>query len=144
MATCGHNAAGWSCIMRAMGLQFDNITMAQANVVNVHGYVGDQNERIGLPRDDATWLTGDQVLELVALDNPDNPGTPAAWMKGPAPLNYFYTFFAETLADQSHHNTVHIMVVNTATVTGPMWAAMGGVHWFTAAWLVEAEATDAD
>ena len=86
--------------------------------------MGDQNERIGLPRDDATWLTGDQVLELVGLDNPDNPGTPAAWIKGPAPLNYFYTFFAETLVDQSHHNTVHIMVVNTATVTGPMGAAM--------------------
>ena len=101
-------------------------------------FVITQNERLGKDGTSTDWLNGDEILELVRLDNPDNPEAPASWISGPAPLNYFYTFFAETLANTKHHGKVHIMVVNTVSLAGAAFTATTpGQHWFVAAWLID-------
>ena len=86
---------------------------------------------------DNSWLTGDEIIELITADNPDSLGVRPTWLSGPGPLNYFYTFFAQTLASSAHHGRVHIMVVNTAKDTGVAPPTMGGVHWFVVAWYIE-------
>ena len=103
---------------------------------NVAQYPRMQNPRIGKAEDDQSWLSGDDIVALVNLDNPDGPGTSNTWLKGPCPLNYFYTFFAQSLAQ--HTGEVKIMVVNTVKDDGMPTETMGGVHWFVVAvWCID-------
>ena len=78
---------------------------------------------------DTPWLTGDEILTLIANSNPDAPGQHANWISGPAPLAYFYTYFGQTLANPADHGRVKIMVVNTNSDKG--------FHWFVVAWFID-------
>ena len=89
-------------------------------------------------------LTGDDIVRLVKMDNPDAPNTEPMWLSGPAPLNYFYSFFHTTLVTPKYFGKVHIMVVNVENDQGfsggPSTSAAssyGGSHWFIAAWFVQ-------
>ncbi len=35
------------------------------------------------------------------------------WLHSPSPINYFYAFFARTVAEAKFHGKLHIMAVNT-------------------------------
>ena len=79
-------------------------------------------------------------MQLATLDNPDGANTDArTWLRGPAHLGYFYTFFTQTLTQNNLQGVVHIMVVNSFTDTRGVdaTAAIGGEHWFVAAWYVD-------
>ena len=108
---CGHNCARHSVLLRALGNSFDDLSPEDANAVNTQALAGSQAAWLSINA--GLWLSGDQILNLIELDNPDGPGTRADGISGPAPLNYFYTFFAQTLASPAHHGRVHITVVNT-------------------------------
>eukprot|EP00966_Prymnesium_polylepis_P199797 4630513-Prymnesium_polylepis.1 len=43
------------------------------------------------------------------MDNPDAHNTEPMWLSGPAPLNYFYSFFHTTLVQSKYFGKVHIM-----------------------------------
>ena len=74
------------------------------------------------------WLSGDDIVRLANVHNPDGPNSHPMWLKGPAPMSYFHTFFSQTVANPAMHGVVHIMVVNTGTTTGE--------HWFCVAWRI--------
>ena len=59
------------------------------------------------------------------------------WLSGPGPLNYFYTFFAQTLTEPQHRGRVRTIVVNTEEDRGVFTGVLGGRHWFVAAWYVD-------
>ena len=134
---CGHNTAGWACMLRALGQDFQALTNDIAGSINVPAYPQAQNVRIGKAVGDTSWLTGDEIIKLVSLDNPDANGQNPKWLRGPAPLNYFYTFFAQTMAEPQFAGTVQIMVVNAAVDSGLPQANIGGTHWFTVAWCID-------
>ena len=133
---CGHNAAGWVCMLRALGLDFQSITHDMVSTLNIAQYPRTQNPRIGKDAEDQTWLLGDEIVALVDLDNPDGPGTHNTWLKGPCPLNFFYTYFAQSLKS-SHSVDVNIMVVNTVKDNGVPTNTTIGVHWFVVAWYLD-------
>ena len=122
-------------MLHALGNSFDDLSPEDANAVNTEALAGSQAASLSINA--GLWLSGDQILNLIQIDNPDGLGTRADWISGPAPLNYFYTFFAQTLASPAHHGRVHIMVVNTSPDTGVESAAIGGVHWFVMAWIID-------
>ena len=134
---CGDNSAAWACMLRQMGGLFTDLGHAQASVINTQEFVAGQRVRLGKPATDTSWLDGDEIVQLVTLDNPDAPNTNPAWLSGPGPLNYFYTFFAQTLTEPHHRGRVRIMVVNTEEDRGVFTGAVGGRHWFVAAWYVD-------
>jgi len=105
-----------------------------ADAINTRDYPVQQNPKIGKNAASTEWLNGDEILALIAADNPDGPDTPADWIYGPSNLDYFYTFFAQTMASPAHRGIVHIMIVNTGLAQGP---TMGGVHWFVVAWIID-------
>jgi hypothetical protein len=127
-------------MLRALGYNFHSLTTEQASQINVPAYASGQNVRLGKAGVSEEWLTGDEVLTLIKLDNPDALGADANWLSGPAPLNYFYTFFASTLARPEMRGRVFIMVVNTEMdrgFNGLPPNAMGGAHWFVVAWIID-------
>ena len=134
---CGHNSAGWACMLRTLGHEFAQVTHEMVSAINVAEYPAAQNPRIGKDANDTSWLTGDEVIKLVNLDNPDAPGTPNTWLSGPCPLNYFYTYFAQSLSASS--GDIKIMVVNTAQDRGVPSENMGGTHWFIVAWRITSQ-----
>ena len=93
----------------------------------------------------AEQLLGDEILGLAARINPDGPDVNPAWLSGPGPINYWRTHFARTLVDPRDQGRVHIMVVNAdeAQVSTANAGAIGGSHWFVAAWFVEPAAHNA-
>ena len=100
-------------MLRALGGDFTTLTTAQASVINVPAYPTTQRPLIGKASDDTSWLTGDEIIQLVSRNNPDGVGVHPDWLRGPAHLGYFHTFFAQTLTQPAMHGMVHIMVVNT-------------------------------
>jgi hypothetical protein len=136
---CGHNSAGWAMLLRALGAEFTELDSNDAAAINTMEFAGEQNIVLGKPVDATDWLSGDDIVTLVTHSNPDSPGTEAGWLRGPGPLNFWYTFFAQTVATPNLRSQVHIMVVNTEVdrgVPSPS-GALGGAHWFVVAWLVE-------
>ena len=135
---CGDNCAAWTCMLRMLGEQFYDLTEEAATAVNVPEHPRTQRPAIGKAADDTSWLTGDEIINLVALNNPDAPGARPQWLKGPAPLNYFYTYFGQSIVEEQHRGEINIMVVNTVRDSGiPSTTGHGGMHWFVAAWVVE-------
>ena len=124
-------------MLRALRTQFTELTHDMASVINVETYAQAQNLRLGREALDVTWLTGDEIVSLAKMDNPDNTDTEPEWLSGPGPLNYFYTFFAQTLAEPQHRGRIRIMVVNTTPDDGMAPAVVGGAHWFVVAWYID-------
>ena len=135
---CGDNSAAWACMLRMLGEQFYDLTSEAATAINTPQHPRMQRAAIGKATDDVSWLTGDEIIDLVALDNPDAPGARPQWLKGPSPLNFFYTYFGQSVVDDRHRGEINIMVVNTVRDSGvPVTTGVGGMHWFVAAWVVE-------
>ena len=137
---CGDNAAAWACMLRQLGQHFTELTHDVASTINNPEYAHAQRRRLGKYRDDTmeAWLDGDEIVSLVMYDNPDAASTSPSWLSGPGPLNYFYTFFAQTLMEPKHRGLVRIMVVNTAVDSGiAPSVGLGGRHWFVVAWFVD-------
>ena len=135
---CGHNSAGWCVMLRALGNNFQDLTIEQAREINVEEFNRAQNVRLGKPAGSTEWLSGDEVVRLINLDNPDGVREPM-WLSGPAPLNLFYTLFADSMVRPDMRGRIFIMVVNTAIDHGvvPPLGSYGGVHWFVVAWRVD-------
>ena len=116
-------------MLRALGANFTMLTAENANAINVPGFAAAQRPRIGKAADDTSWLTGDEILMLATLDNPDGANIDArAWMRGPAHLGYHHTFFAQTLNTLQLQGVVHIMVVNTFKDTRAIETGTAGGH----------------
>ena len=107
---------------------FDDAFIAHANT-----QLGGSHAASGAVAD---WLTGDEILHLVSLNNPDNVETGASWLSGPAPMNFWRTHFERTLVTEHEHGRVHMMVVNTMNAY-TLTAEASGAHWFVAAWFIE-------
>ena len=111
--------------------------MEQAAEINTPSFIHLQNIKLGKEalNEEGVFLTGDEVLHLVHIDNPDDPGTSPTWLSGPAPINYFKQRFTQVLTDQREHGKVHYMVVNTDPVFS-ITPAYSGTHWFLVAWII--------
>jgi hypothetical protein len=111
---CGDNSAAWACMLRMLGPNFFDLTHEAAAAINVPEHPRAQRPQLGKAADDTSWLIGDEIVNLVAVDNPDGPGTQPEWLKGPAPLNYFFTYFEQSTVDgeesprpDQHHGGEH-------------------------------------
>ena len=135
---CGHNSAGWSVILRGLGINFQDLTIQEARELNVEEFAQGQNVRLGKPAGGTEWLSGDEVVRLINLDNPDGVEVPM-WLSGPAPLNLFYTLFADSMVRPDMRGRIFIMVVNTVIEHGvvPPLGSYSGIHWFVVAWRVD-------
>ena len=60
------------------------------------------------------------------------------WLHSPSPINYFYAFFARTVAEAKFNGKLHIMAVNTQAQHSAT-SSISGTHWFLAAWYIEPE-----
>ena len=143
---CGYLGASWACRARILGNDFDQMTMDDAEIYNDPDQIWRQNEILELyaSQTNAEWLTGDQILRLVSLENPDHDHPDempeaeqlgANWFHSPSPLNFWRTLFARTIAKPD--GNIHIMVVNTENAY--TLTEVTGNHWFLVAWVVEPE-----
>jgi hypothetical protein len=108
--SCGHNSAGWAVMLRTIGNNFQDLPMETAAAINIRDiYVTATHLRLGKAAQSVDWLTGDAIVRLVNMDNPDAHNTEPMWLSGPAPLNYFYSFFHTTLVQSKYFGKVHIM-----------------------------------
>ena len=135
---CGHNCAGWATLLHALGPNFHTMTHDHAASINNAAYAAAQNVVLNYEPTARPWLNGDEILKLINHHNPDGANTEANWISGPCPLNYFYTFFAQTRYDQHSHGRIKIMVVNTEPGSGT------GFHWFVVAWAFSAQDSEND
>ena len=100
-------------------------------------YIAAANARLGIPGGRrASWLTGDQILELAHLNNPDGVTTGPSWLSGPYPYNLWATHFGQTLLQRN--GRIYIAVVNTVSQTVDE-VKMGGAHWYLTVWRVKEE-----
>ena len=140
---CGFVAAGWVCELRHLADSFHELTMETAQHVNSREFIEIQNFARGRAElgFEAEFLTGDEVQQIVTLNNPDGIGTDPHWLSGPGPMNYWRLHFSRTLSDAHDHGRVHIMIVNTEDATASLATAshmpMAGAHWFVVAWYIE-------
>jgi hypothetical protein len=132
---CGHNVAGWCNLLRERGIDFATLPRETAMAVNTAAVAIAQQALLGYDELAQPWLSGDEILTLIKLNNADGPGTHPSWVYGPAPLAYFYSFYGAAMASPTHHGRVHIMVVNTDS-------AGGGVHWFVVAFRISPNNTN--
>ena len=147
---CGYLAAGWCILLRHMGAAFDQVTTANANVLNSQAFIAQCNYELGLDGangrlDSGVFLTGDQILGLIDRRvDPDERGN-LRWVSGPMPLNLFYQYFDRTVAgsDKSERGTIHVAVVNTECADPSLSDQIVGVHWFVVAWQVDEDAEPA-
>lgn len=132
---CGHNAAAWACMLRALSFNFVGLNETMVSAVNTAAFAAQQNVKLGKDAADSSWLTGDEIIALAAANNPDGEHTSPAWLSGPCPINFFYTHFDRTLKNPRDHGKVHISVVNTQAVY-ELTDEPTGKHWFVVAWCV--------
>ena len=85
---------------------------------------------------EALQLEGDEILGLVQGNNPDGGTTGVNWLAGPAPMNFWRTYFSRTLVRPRDHGRVHIMVVNTENAY-TLTDDITGHHWILLAWYIE-------
>ena len=75
---CGYLGASWACRARILGNDFDQMTIDHAETYNDPDQIWGQNEilepclELYASQRNAEWLTGDQILRLVSLENPDH------------------------------------------------------------------------
>jgi hypothetical protein len=141
--SCGYNSEAHACMVRELGDQFHTLDEHIAASVSTPGFIRLQNEKLnkGELGTTAYWLTGDDILHLAFLDNPDGASTSPSWLSGPGPLNFWRVHFQRTMADQAEHGVVHIMVVNTENAFS-LTEHNSGAHWFVVAWVVEPAAEE--
>ena len=140
--TCAYNSANWAMDNTPASANWE-MTMERIREYNTPAFVQLGNADIGIDSTVARLLTGDNILRIVSVNNPDGAGQAPSWMAPPGPINLYESYFRRTLLDPQEHGVVHIMVVNETPVfditENANSADMPGSHWFLAAWFIEPE-----
>ena len=140
---CGYIAYNAAVEMRRLGRAFDQLTMDQVQAFNTPQWISHSNQELAMGYStEAELLSGDNIIELCSINNPDAPGDAPSWLSAVGPINHFEEYFARTLIDPTEHGIVHMMIVNTEPVftqSVDMSMPTPGTHWFLAAWCIDPE-----
>ena len=113
-------------MLREHSLDFYHLSLEEASVVLQPSFIAEQNSKLGIAGDEAIWLSGDQIIELCDVDNPDGAGEGPSWLGMVGPVDTWREYFDRTVNDSNEHGCVHIAIVNTDGLVG--------YHWVLVAW----------